>query len=530
MNSNHHLALFPLAMIGVCACTALEATTPIAETPGVTVTLTAHPTQTAAPEETATPAATLPPTPLADFENLGEQALAMLPEYAQDVARLAEATRYWIEVEVTFDPVAQEAMLDGVARIRFVNPLEGSLPDLVLMLWPNDRQYRSTMEAGAALIDGVLLEPRLELDGLALRYELPRPLATGEAIDISLPFQLEATGPIGGGIPRRFGVTEGVLFAPTFYPLVPRLSDGDWQVEGAPPGGDTTNSDVAFYHVELTVPEGFALVASGVEVERRVVGEDVSKVTYVSGPVRDFAFALGPFETDSRAVGEVEVRGWVLPEHAEAMKPMLEAASTQVALLGELVGPYPYVELDLVDLPGAFGGIEYPGVVTVGTLGSFSLVEPTVHEVTHQWFYGLIGGDQLHEPWLDEAAATYGEVLYYEAKEGVGSATGYLSEFRRLIRLHPDPTRPIGMEVAEYSSTSEYGLIVYFKGALFFDALRAEMGDEVFFAFLKDYFATYRYGYATAVGFQAVAEATCSCDLDPLFDLWVFEGGEIPGL
>jgi aminopeptidase N len=250
----------------------------------------------------------------------------------------------------------------------------------------------------------------------------------------------------------------------------------------------------------------------------------------VSGPVRDFAFAIGPLISETREVDGVQVRGWALAQHLPDLTRMVNAAAAQVELLTEKVGPYPYVELDLVDLPGAYGGIEYPGLVTIGTLGGTNLIHPTVHEVGHQWFYGLIGDDQLREPWLDEGAATYTQVLYLEETEGSGSATGLLSDFREQLRGHPNPELPIGRSVAGYPTQREYALFVYLKGALFFDALRAELGDEVFFAFLREYFQTFRYSIASAIDFQTTAEATCSCDLQALFDLWVYQGGELPGL
>ena len=30
-----------------------------------------------------------------------------------------------------------------------------------------------------------------------------------------------------------------------------------------------------------------------------------------------------------------------------------------------------------------------------------------LHEIVHQWFYSLVGNDQIDDPWLDEAFATY---------------------------------------------------------------------------------------------------------------------------
>jgi aminopeptidase N len=349
-------------------------------------------------------------------------------------------------------------------------------------------------------------------------------------LDISLPFEIEAGGPIGGFDPKRFGITEDVLAAPTFYPLVPLRVDGAWQVETAPPGGDTTNSDTAYYQVDLTVPQELALAASGVAVGSTVNGDGTVTTRYLTGPMRDFAFALGPFQSSEAIVDGVLVRAWALPEHSQDADEMLDAATTQLGILNDLVGPYPYVELDVVDVPGAFGGIEYPGIVFIGTLGTTWLVEPTVHEVAHQWFYGLIGDDQLHEPWLDEALATYAEVLYYEKTGRPGAATGLLSDLRSWVRSSSDPTLPIGWGVGEYPDPDAYALFVYGKGALFLDALRGEIGDEAFTKFLRSYFDQERYAFATGEAFQQAAEAACSCDLDEIFDLWVWEGGEIPGI
>jgi aminopeptidase N len=65
---------------------------------------------------------------------------------------------------------------------------------------------------------------------------------------------------------------------------------------------------------------------------------------------------------------------------------------------------------------------------------------------------------------------------------------------------------------------------------LFLDALRGEIGDEAFRSFLRAYFEEQRYGFATGEEFQSAAERACECDLDSLFDLWVWEGGEVPGI
>lgn len=517
---SHFLSLLAFPLLAACV-NAAPVSTPTATRPAATAL--ASPT----PVAIATPLPTLAPTPPTSAPD--EQALAMLPAYADDVDDLSLVTRYWIELSIEFNPSAERAQLRGLARVRYTNRGDHPIDDLVFMLWPNHDQYRATMSAGPALIEGELQPPTIEMGGLSQRYALDRPLESGDSLDLSLPFVVETSGPIGFAAPRRFGISQGSLFAPTFYPLVPRNLDGVWEQEVAPMSGDTTNSEVAFYQIRVRFDADYQLVTTGQEIDRQPQANGQEMVTIVSGPARDFALALGAFVSTSQQVGQVQVNGWVLPQHSPDLSRMVRAAADQVELLSRLVGPYPYRELDLVDVPGAFGGIEYPGLVSIGTLGGPNLINPTVHEVGHQWFYGLIGDDQLQQPWLDEAAATYTQVLYLEQASGTGAATGMLSDFREQVRDSTNPELPIGGAVADYASTSDYGLIVYLKGALFFDALRSKLGDETFFAFLQDYLQSYRYQIATAADFQATAESSCSCDLGTLFDLWVYQGGPLPG-
>ncbi len=527
------LALAMLIVLGAACAPAAgrEATSPTARPlPSETPTTTVLPSSTATSTASVTPEpqATLIPTPIIPAQAHADQAQAMLAAYAEDVDSLPGATRYVIDVDVTFDPAAEKALISGVARILYTNMRSEPVPDLALMLWPNDEQYLAEMELGAAMVEGQLAEAQVSPDGIAARINLPEPLAMGKQVDVSVAFRVDAYGPIAGGAPKRFGVTRGVFAAPTFYPLVPRLVNGIWQTDPAPPGGDTTTSDVAFYDVTIRAPADLALVATGVEVDRRQAGAGRHQLRFLTGPVRDFAFALGALELASSQVDGTAINVWVLPEHNDDVRRVMNAAEIQVGLLNQLVGRYPYRELDLVDVPGAFGGIEYPGIVFIGTLGTNWIIDPTVHEVAHQWFYALIGNDQLAEPWLDEAAASFAQVLYYEQAINPGRGTSLLVDFHERLLTSSNPDAPIGLPVAAYSPGYEYALIVYSKGALFFEALRAQMGARTFYTFLQNYFQAARYRIATGGDFQREAELACDCDLDAVFDLWVYRGGEVP--
>jgi len=469
---------------------------------------------------------TLTPTPSELETRLDLQAQALLPEYGGEIRAYPELTYYIIHVKVDLDPQEEVATLEGLAQIRYTNSTDLPLDDLVLMLWPNDRQYLATMEAGPITINGQKVEHEVELEGLALRVELNPQLQSGQSTEVSLPFVIRTEGSIRNQ-KRRFGITNGMLIAPTFYPLIPRRVGGEWQAEIAPTGGDTTSSDMAYFEVSITASEEFEVIASGGEIERQLLRDGGQSVTFVTGPMRDFAFALGNLEKLNKVVNGVDLNVWVLPRHEESGDRMLNVASQQMEFLHQVVGPYPYTEFDIVDSPCSFGGIEYPGLVYICSMDTGHFVDTTVHEVAHQWFYGLIGNDQLREPWLDESMATYWQVLYYEFMIGEDRANTQLNQYRSWVNRPEDQVAPIGLGIEDYRLLGDYYTIVYFKGALFLDALRSKLGEEDFFEFLKTYYQRYRYSFVDTQEFHEVVEGVCDCELDELFDLWVYEGGKV---
>jgi len=370
--------------------------------------------------------------------------------------------------------------------------------------------------------------PTWENGRLTARLPLAQPLRPAAQVDVGTTFSITAHSGVDSGDGARFGLTHGVLLAPTFYPLIPRIVDGAWQTMPAPAPGDTTNSDTALYVWRVTAPADLAIAATGTVVSRSAAGGTQTQAI-VTGPMRDLALAVGPLQLTQRAVDDITVNAWMLPEHASAVGTVLDSVAAQIRTLEKDVGDYPFAELDVVDAPGAFGGIEYPGEVFIGVIGQETYIDPyTVHETGHQWFYSVVGDDQLLEPWLDEAAASYTEVLYEEAVHGRSAAQSSLRDFTTELSTTPDKTLPIGLPVASYASADEYFAIVYAKGALFFDALRRRLGDDLFFAFLHNYYAEYRYGFASSADFEASAEETCACDLSQMFNLWVFHGGPMP--
>ena len=77
------------------------------------------------------------------------------------------------------------------------------------------------------------------------------------------------------------------------------------------------------------------------------------------------------------------------------------------------------------------------------------------------------------------------------------------------------------MPVADYEGAS-YSAIIYGRGALFFDALREDMGEENFDAFMKDYVASNSWGIGTGENMKELAEEHCGCNLTALYKEWIY--------
>jgi aminopeptidase N len=169
----------------------------------------------------------------------------------------------------------------------------------------------------------------------------------------------------------------------------------------------------------------------------------------------------------------------------------------------DLLGPYPYPEVDVViGTFLSFGGMEYPGLVM-----AVPTEVPVAHELAHQWWYGLVGDDQYTAPWLDEAFATWTQGWFSGTNGTLCSTATFPSPEDRVTndmgfwRLHP----------------RAYGETVYHEGACALQSLDSLLGDSAFTRLLGRYARAHRFGWSTTAAFEAAVQAA-----DPGTDLTPF--------
>ncbi len=136
--------------------------------------------------------------------------------------------------------------------------------------------------------------------------------------------------------------------------------------------------------------------------------------------------------------------------------------------------------------------MEYPTLITTGGAWYFPwtgvrLVDiVTIHELGHQWFYGLVATDEHGWPFLDEGINSYAEVDAMEARDPHTSAIGApglsidIAAVNRVSAAEAERNARVAQPASDYLSGRDYGALVYARTATILDTLANVYGkDEV---------------------------------------------------
>jgi hypothetical protein len=439
---------------------------------------------------------------------------------------LPHASIYHLEFNIAEDLYH----VTGSEEVRYTNAEEIALDQVRLRLFPNILGGEMTISNLA--VNAQPVTSRLELQNSLLIVPLSDALEPGHSIILHMDFAIT----VPESVELNYGVLsyfDDVLTLAHSYPMIAVYDEEGWNAEIPPQSGDMTYADTSFFLVKVTAPKDLILVSSGRTVSSSENG-GLQTLHVASGPARDFYLAASPNYVEiSKTMDQITIHSYA-PKGSKAGAEMaLDVAARAIEDFSARYAPYPYTEFDIVSTPTLALGIEYPGMIAItsriydvnqqfrGTPARVYMEATVAHEVGHQWFYSLVGDDQLDDPWLDESLTQFATLQYFADEYGPSGEAGFRNSLEDRWRGVDRAEIPIGLPVAEYSG-QEYGAIVYGRGPLFFVALREKMGTESFDAFLKEYTDTLSWGIATPEFLQSLAEKHCGCELDELFQEWVY--------
>lgn len=231
------------------------------------------------------------------------------------------------------------------------------------------------------------------------------------------------------------------------------------------------------------------------------------------------------------------VTSWALftPANAKFWKDAIEYINDGTFYYSQWNGDYPYSAVTAIDgTISAGGGMEYPMITVIGNASSpLELEIVIVHEVGHNWFYGILGSNEREHGWMDEGMNTANEMRYVATKypnnqqmsDMVMGGRLHLNNldhhdmgdisYRAIAMLGAD--QPIETHSADFSSTN-YGMIMYQKTGLVFQYLRSYLGDNLYDQCMQRYYDLFQFKHPYPEDMKRVFEGVSARNLDWLFE------------
>ncbi|MDR2898782.1 MAG: M1 family metallopeptidase [Clostridiales bacterium] len=388
--------------------------------------------------------------------------------------------------------------------------------DFKSKIFTGDREYCSfdissvlynDNNAGFDVLDTVL---NVSTDGLE----------PGAYAEISIQF--EAYVPY---MNHRTGANKNAMWFGAFLPYAAVYEDGAFRTQPYYPAGDPFYSESANYSVSITTPKNYNIVGTGTASVRE---DESSKTTTLTAlMVRDFTFAV--IDRSYKAISLTTQNGVEINmyyrSNLSVTDTLIKQAENAVNFYENYVGGYPYGKIDIVET-GLFvsGGMEFSQVIFMDGdyMANPESAKTMIHEIGQQWFYNIVGSDQINSAWMDEGlvALLQEKVTYPDSEQ---FAKYFESEYTRLGQsIEALSSLKLKDGISGYKDWTNYYNIQYTKGKLMLYSLNMKMGEEKFNQFIKEYYSAYSFKIATEEDFIKVAEDVYGESLGAFFNRWLF--------
>lgn len=457
---------------------------------------------------------------------------------------------------------AEEKLLHGQQTVTWTNPGRGEVSELYFHLYPNAFESPQTTfmrESGGKLredkatsasfgfmkleslttTEGESLLPRLhyvqpddgnEQDRTLAKLRLPEPVPPGESITLHLGFQVKLPQ-----VFARMGYAGDFIMAGQWFPKLAKYetsgtrgrSQEGWNTHQYH-GNSEFYSDFGIYNVKISVPSGYTVAATGFPSQPATDDGTSKTYQFYAEDVHDFAWAASPdfiyTEEPYSAPGVpgVRIKLYLDPLHENLKDRYLHAAKSALAKLAQWYGQYPYSTLSIVVPPkggNGAGGMEYPTLVTGFEADTdnpgYELERVIVHEIGHQYWYGMVASNEFEEAWLDEGLTSYAEDKVMESEYGVSPQ--HLVEASYVT----DPA-PLKLLSWSYRDHNHYAENVYMRAKLVLVDIENQVGEKTMRKIMRTYFQNYKFKHPSTADFQKTVEQVTRKKWDDYFRHYVY--------
>ncbi len=445
------------------------------------------------------------------------------------------ATKY----EIIAEYAPETATLAGTAKITFENCGDGEISTLKFQLYPNayrkdallkpvsktyqDVAYYAGESYGEMVISSVNGAKSWEVlgeDENVLQVHLIESLFPEDKIVLDVGFLVKLAK-----VEHRTGVAKNTVNLGHCFPMLCGIKNGGFYECAYYDVGDPFFSECADFKMTLTLPKEYTPVSTGQIVSERALERKTQYVLSATA-VRDFAVVLSTrFKKTETNVDGTEISYYYYQD--EHPTETLSTATQAFAYYEKTFGDYPYPQFTLAQTGLCVDAVEYPCLSLLSDrLETDKKPLVIARETARQWWYAVVGNNQLEHAWQGDGLAEYSAVCFMEEYEKYGFSREQLvtdahKEYRSyydvygsvLGRTDTSMTRHLKNYKGEY----EYECLTKKKGLVMFDMLRKSVGDKKFFAGLKKYYKNAQFTVATPETLIGAFEKT-GLDVRGFFD------------
>ncbi len=221
-----------------------------------------------------------------------------------------------------------------------------------------------------------------------------------------------------------------------------------------------------------------------------------------------------------------------LPKNAHLWQKSLEYLHDAGYWYSKFYGDYPYDHITAVDGDmSAGGGMEYPNITVISRTGTRDILEMVImHEVGHNWFYGILGNNERDHAWMDEGLNEFSNFWYWEKKYGTDGAMKVMPDAMHNFILRNASFRwlagylgyqansftrddqPIDIPSQDFHRRN-YGSIIYAKTGIFTYFLKHYLGEKKMTEIMQDYYETWKFKHPQPEDFKVIVRSHISEDM-----------------
>ncbi|PLS14882.1 hypothetical protein CVD28_25515 [Bacillus sp. M6-12] len=330
-------------------------------------------------------------------------------------------------------------------------------------------------------------------------------------------------------LPQNFSYSSydyAAVWLGNWLPIQAVYDKNGWNKDPFYPIGNPFYSETANYDVTVTAPAKYTIATNADDTKGVLKHEkDTMKYQVKAENIRDFSLVLMDAYYYSKLTikaGNTFVNIWHSSTDNTFAARNKTIMNQAMSYYTSKFGDFPYPEYDLVrvgegTVPMNYPGMSFiPGYAFKSDFGSHLIA----NGLTSQWWSGLVGNNNVSEPWLSDSLNTYWARKFINEKIST-EKKGVPGDIKIKIKQAEEANQYLGSSLADFQSEEAYSMLIGFKGPDMFSQLEEKIGEQKMLEALKAYQKEYGNKNASGKDFIKVFSDTAGKETGDLIKKWL---------